>query len=115
MPRAKRNKEVTLSKVKPKGRDHKENQFQRLQAAAQANPFCYLFSIGNMRNNHLKEVREKWKGSSMFLGMNGVARKALGSDPQDEIVEGINGITKVRIRWLIPLTLSWKGISSLLY
>lgn len=95
MPRAKRNKEVTLSKVKPKGRDHKENQLQRLQAAAQANPFCYLFSVGNMRNNHLKEVREKWKGSSIFWGMNGVARKALGVDPENEIVEGISEITKV--------------------
>lgn len=95
MPRAKRNKEVTLSKVQPKGRSHKTDQHSRLQAAALCNPFCYLFSVGNMRNNHLKQVREYWKGSSLFYGMNGVARKALGKDREDEIVQGIGQITKV--------------------
>jgi len=99
MPRAKRNKEVTLSKVKSKGRDHKENQLTKLQASVSSNPYCYLFSVGNMRNNHLKEVREKWKGSSIYWGMNGVARKALGMDEGSEVGEGIREISKVSIHF----------------
>ena len=45
----------------------------------------YTFSVENMRNTYLKEIREDWKGKGrFFMGKNKVMAKALGSTPEDE-------------------------------
>ena len=38
----------------------------------------FVFKTENMRNNKMKEVREKWNHSKFFIGKNRVVAKALG-------------------------------------
>ncbi|OLL23143.1 Ribosome assembly factor mrt4 [Neolecta irregularis DAH-3] len=46
---------------------------------------CWVFSVDNMRNNTLKEIRMEWKDSRIFFGRTKVMAKALGTTPQDEV------------------------------
>lgn len=44
-----------------------------------------MFSVDNMRNLHLKNVREMWKDhSKFFLGKNRVMALALGRNESEE-------------------------------
>ena len=71
MPKSRRDRKVTLSKVKKRtGLETKQALVDRLRSAVDDKERIFVFSCDNMRNNHLKEVREKWKHSSFFLGKN---------------------------------------------
>lgn len=47
-----------------------------------------------MRNNHLKEVRQLWKGSKIFFGKLKVLALALGMTEEEEVRTGISGISQ---------------------
>lgn len=94
MPRARRNKVVSLTRVNKKTRADKESLMDKVRDAAQEHNHVWLFSVGNMRNSYLKEVRQLWDGSRLFYGKLGVIRKALGTEPEDEVRTGISGIAK---------------------
>jgi mRNA turnover protein 4 len=92
MPRARRNKVVSLTKTNKKTRVDKESLMDKVREAAQQYSFVWLFSIGNMRNAYLKEVRQLWDGSRLFYGKLGVIKKALGTQEEDEARPGLSGI-----------------------
>ncbi|KDN45443.1 hypothetical protein K437DRAFT_235803 [Tilletiaria anomala UBC 951] len=93
MPRARRNKVVTLTKTAKKTRADKESLIDKVRDAAQQYSFVWLFGIGNMRNAYLKEVRQLWEGSRLFFGKLGIMRKALGTEEGDEIRTGISALS----------------------
>ncbi|CAL0334331.1 unnamed protein product [Lupinus luteus] len=96
MPKSKRNKQVTLSKTKKKGRDHKEGIVNSIKEAAQNYKSVYVFSFENMRNQKLKEFREQLKSSSrFFLGSNKVMQVALGRSLSDEIKPNLHKLSKL--------------------
>ncbi|KOM54035.1 hypothetical protein LR48_Vigan09g269400 [Vigna angularis] len=96
MPKSKRNKQVTLSKTKKKGRDHKEAIVNGIKEAAEKYECVYVFSFENMRNQKFKEFREQLKSSSrFFLGSNKVMQVALGRSAADEISPGIHKVSKL--------------------
>lgn len=95
MPRTKRNKLVSLTKTDRKTRDDKASLMDSMRQAADEFAYVWLFSIGNMRNNYLKEVRKLWAGSKIFFGKNRVMAKALGETPEEEIKKGLGGIAQV--------------------
>ncbi|CAL0300790.1 unnamed protein product [Lupinus luteus] len=96
MPKSKRNKQVTLSKTKKKGRDHKEAIVNSIKDASEKYSSVYVFSFENMRNQKLKEFREQLKSSSrFFLGSNKVMQVALGRTPSDEIRPGLYKLSKL--------------------
>ncbi|KAE9595100.1 hypothetical protein Lal_00041257 [Lupinus albus] len=96
MPKSKRNKQVTLSKTKKKGRDHKEAIVNSIKDASDKYNSVYVFSFENMRNQKLKEFREQLKSSSrFFLGSNKVMQVALGRTPSDEIKPGLYKLSKL--------------------
>ncbi|KAK7246829.1 hypothetical protein RIF29_41699 [Crotalaria pallida] len=96
MPKSKRNKQVTLSKTKKKGRVHKEAIVNSIKEAAESYSSVFVFSFENMRNQKLKEFREQLKSSSrFFLGSNKVMQVALGRSPSDEIRPGLHKLSKL--------------------
>ncbi|XP_078427624.1 ribosomal protein L10 family protein [Wolffia australiana] len=85
MPQSKRNKVVTLSKTKKKGREHKESIVNSIRQALDEYSSVYAFTFENMRNLKFKEFREELKSSSrFFLGSNKVMQISLGRTASDE-------------------------------
>ncbi|XVF68101.1 hypothetical protein PTKIN_Ptkin10aG0176100 [Pterospermum kingtungense] len=96
MPKSKRNKIVSLSKTKKKGREHKETIVKAIKEAAENYNSIYVFSFENMRNLKFKEFREKLKPTSrFFLGSNKVMQVALGRSASDEIGPGLHKVSKL--------------------
>lgn len=96
MPKSKRNKAVTLSKTKKKGREHKEAIMNAIKEAAEKYSSVYVFSFENMRNKKFKEFREQLKSTSrFFLGSNKVMQVALGHSAADEIRPGLHKVSKL--------------------
>ncbi|KAK4777635.1 hypothetical protein SAY87_017822 [Trapa incisa] len=96
MPKSKRNRQVTLSKTKKKGRDHKETIVNSIREAVEYYSSIYVFSFENMRNLKFKEFKEQLKSSSrFFLGSNKVMQVALGRSIADEIRPRLYKVSKV--------------------
>ncbi|OIW13613.1 hypothetical protein TanjilG_07955 [Lupinus angustifolius] len=96
MPKSKRNKQVTLSKTKKKGRDHKEGIVNSIKDAAEEYNSVYVFSFENMRNQKLKEFRDQLKSNSrFFLGSNKVMQVALGRSPSHELKPNLHKLSKL--------------------
>lgn len=95
MPKSKRNRPVTLSKTKKKGREHKEAIVNSIREAVETYASMYVFAFENMRNLKFKEFREQLKSSSrFFLGSNKVMQVALGRSVADEMRPGLCKISK---------------------
>ncbi|KAH7575681.1 hypothetical protein ACOSP7_004464 [Xanthoceras sorbifolium] len=96
MPKSKRDRAVTLSKTKKKGREHKESIVNSIRDAAEKYSSIYVFSFENMRNLKFKEFREQLKPTSrFFLGSNKVMQVALGRSASDEIRPGLHKVSKL--------------------
>ncbi|WCJ18243.1 hypothetical protein M5689_000613 [Euphorbia peplus] len=96
MPKSKRNKAVSLTKTKKKGREHKETIVNSIREAAEAYNSIYVFSFQNMRNLKFKEFRDKLKSTSrFFLGSNKVMQVSLGRSVADEVRPGLYQVSKL--------------------
>ncbi|THH06882.1 hypothetical protein EW145_g3772 [Phellinidium pouzarii] len=95
MPKSKRSKIVSLTKVAKKTKEQKESLFTEVQENVDKWRYCWLFEVGAMRNTHLKTVRNLWKDSArLFFGRCAVMAKALGSTPEEEHKPGLHKIAK---------------------
>lgn len=56
----------------------------------------YVYSVENMRNSQLKDVRSRWKNDRFFYGKNRVMQLALGRTEAEEYKEGLHHVTEVR-------------------
>lgn len=54
----------------------------------------YVFSIQNMRNEKMKEVRTEWKPSKFYFGKNKVVALALGRNKEEEIEDDLHHIAE---------------------
>lgn len=85
MPRSKRDKKISLTKTERKGLQWKQQIVEDIRNCVQKYPHIYLFSVQNMRNNLLKELRSEWKKDARFIfGKNRVMQLALGKSKEDE-------------------------------
>jgi mRNA turnover protein 4 len=57
MPLAKKNKVVSLTKVKPKVREHKEFIVKKVHGFMDKYKFLYVLSYDNMSTNNFKNFR----------------------------------------------------------
>jgi len=80
MPKSKRDRKVTLSKVTKKiGLNFKQELIDKIRQAVDDYDRLFVFNVENMRNKKLKALREEWrKTSKFFLGKNRVMSIALG-------------------------------------
>lgn len=65
MPKSKRARVVHLTKVEKKGKELSQKLFANVQEAASNYAYLYVFSVENMRNNYLKDVRAEFSDSRL--------------------------------------------------
>lgn len=95
MPRSKRNKVVTLSKtIKKPGRENNEKLFTQIRECVDTYEHIFVFSVDNMRNTYLKDVRNELGDSRLFFGKTKVMAKALGLTREDEYREGLSTLSQ---------------------
>ncbi|KAF4212785.1 hypothetical protein CNMCM8980_000294 [Aspergillus fumigatiaffinis] len=94
MPRSKRARIVHESKVTKKS--HKE-QTRRLYAnireCVENYDHLFLFSVDNMRNTYLKDVRTEFADSRLFFGKTKVMAVALGHNPETEAAPNLHKLS----------------------
>ena len=97
MPRSRRQKVTTLSKTPLRStKASKAALVNQLRQAIDEYDHIFLFSVGDMRNDGLKELRAHWRGSGrFFFGKGKVMAKALGETPETEYQDGLYKLAQV--------------------
>ena len=90
MPRSKRNKVVTLTKVNSKGRDLKSTMVATLQASMDEFSNLFHLKFENLRSSRMRGIRMDWRESKLFLGKNSVAKIALGRTEEEEYLSTVD-------------------------
>ena len=94
MPKSKREKLLSLTQTAKKGKEGKEALFRNVRAAIDTYRYTWVFSVDNMRNTYLKDVRARWSDSRILLGRSKVIAKAIGITPAEAYSDGIEGLQK---------------------
>ncbi|XP_065063121.1 mRNA turnover protein 4 homolog [Rhopilema esculentum] len=94
MPKSKRNKIVTLSKTTSKGMELKKELVDKVKTSVDEFAYIYIFSVENMRNSKIKDIRNEWRSSRFFFGKNKVMAVALGRSHEDEYKENLHEVSK---------------------
>lgn len=93
MPKSKRSKVIHLTQVDKKTREHKERLFENIRESIPNYQHIFVFSIDNMRNTYLKDVRQEMSDSRIFLGKRTLMSRALGRTPEEAHAENLNQLT----------------------
>ncbi|MCJ8744665.1 hypothetical protein PDJAM_G00121220 [Pangasius djambal] len=94
MPKSKRDKKVSLTKTVKKGLEAKQKLIEELRKCVDTYRYVFIFSVENMRNSKLKDIRTAWKHSRFFFGKNKVMMIALGKGPTDEYKDNLHKVSK---------------------
>lgn len=92
MPSSKRNRVVTTSKTKKNHKELVKRLHSNVQEAAEQYSHIWVFSVENVRNNFIKQVRVDFADSRIFMGKTKVMQVALGRSQETEIVPGVSGL-----------------------
>ena len=63
MPKSKRQKVIHLTKVDKKGKELTFKLFANVRECLDQYQYCFVFSVENMRNTYLKDVRAEFNDS----------------------------------------------------
>ena len=63
MPKSKRAKVITLSRTEKKGKELTLRLFANVRDSIDRYGYCFVFSVENMRNTYLKDVRQEFSDS----------------------------------------------------
>ncbi|KYK60145.1 60S acidic ribosomal protein P0 [Drechmeria coniospora] len=94
MPKSKRAKVFNLTQVDKKTREQKDKLFQNIRDAVADYQHCFVFSVDNMRNSYLKDVRHELSDCRLFFGKTKLMAKALGQSPSEAVAPGIEDLTQ---------------------
>ncbi|KAF3690024.1 mRNA turnover protein 4 -like protein [Channa argus] len=94
MPKSKRDKKISLTKTVKKGLESKQKLIEELRKCVDTYRNLFIFSVANMRNNKLKDIRTAWKHSRFFFGKNKVMVVALGKGETDEYKDNLHKVSK---------------------
>ncbi|GBG78236.1 hypothetical protein CBR_g26270 [Chara braunii] len=96
MPKSKRNKLVSLTVTKKRGKERKETMVGNVRECFDKYESLYVIGWKNMRNTKMKELRDQFSSTSrFFLGSNKVLQIALGRSQADEEREGLHKVSEV--------------------
>jgi mRNA turnover protein 4 len=118
MPKSRRAKVFHMTQVSKKTRENKEKLFENIRECIPNYQHCFVFSVDNMRNNHLKDVRKEMNDCryafpfpllpqsisstnqstnscvcSIFFGKTKLTARALGSTPEEAQSPGLDKLT----------------------
>mmetsp|Transcript_31056 Transcript_31056/g.29654 ORF Transcript_31056/g.29654 Transcript_31056/m.29654 type:complete len:216 (-) Transcript_31056:1167-1814(-) len=93
MPKSKRNKVVSLTKTRAKGRPLKTKLVEELRNACDEYKHIYVFSFQNLRAGIFKDIRQHFRESRIFMGKNKIAQIALGRSPEDEFKDNLHHLS----------------------
>ncbi|KAG6015764.1 mRNA turnover and ribosome assembly protein [Claviceps lovelessii] len=113
MPKSRRAKTFHLTQVSKKTREQKDKLFQNIRDAIPEYQHCFVFSVDNMRNSALKDVRHELNDCRLFFGKTKLMAKALGQNPSEAIVPGIEDLTKY-LSGTVGLLLTNRPVQSIL-
>ncbi|KAK0403303.1 hypothetical protein QR680_016849 [Steinernema hermaphroditum] len=95
MPRSKRDKEISLTKVKKKTRETKTSLVEDIKSCVDTYKNVFVFTIENMRSTKFIGVRQNFKQNSrFFFGKNNVMAIALGRKADDEYADELHKISE---------------------
>lgn len=95
MPRSKRNRVVSLTKVKKKGKEWKKSLIESVHGALDEYPRVILFRYECMRNSSLAPLREDLKETCrILLTPNSLLRLAIGKNAASEYRPNLNKVVK---------------------
>ena len=80
MPQSKRNKVVSLTKVAPKTREHKEFIVNKVHTFMGRYKHLYVLTFDNMSTNNFKNLKESIEDSKFLMGKNKVLGVAFGTE-----------------------------------
>lgn len=83
-----------MTTTKKKGRNAKEDLLQKVRDCVDEYSHVCVFSVENMRNNLLKDLRDQLGTGRIFLGKNKVLQLALGRSESDEYKDGLHFVSK---------------------
>lgn len=81
---------VSLTKTNKKGLLLKQKTIEEIRNSLSKYEHVFLFTVDNMRNTKLKDLRSEWKDSRFFFGKNKVMAVALGRTKSDEVEDQLN-------------------------
>ncbi|TNM88722.1 hypothetical protein fugu_004976 [Takifugu bimaculatus] len=92
MPKSKRDKKISLTKTVKKGLEVKQKLITELRQCVDTYRNLFIFSVANMRNSKIKDIRTAWKHSRFFFGKNKVMIIALGKGDTDEYRDNLHKV-----------------------
>ena len=97
MPKSKRNRVVSLTRTDAQGSEGKEALIRDVRECLDTYASTYLFSVKNMRNAMLKQVRTEWRRSRFFFGKNKVMAIAFGKNEAEAHVPGSHLVSEALV------------------
>lgn len=94
MPKSKRAKVVSLTKVRKKDKSLKDDHIEGIREASGKFKTALLIRVENERNQFLKEVRRKLHPGRLFYGKNKLMQHALGMTPECECQDNIHKLAQ---------------------
>ncbi|KAK9505919.1 hypothetical protein O3M35_009879 [Rhynocoris fuscipes] len=113
MPKSKRDKKVSLTKTTKKGLEAKQRLIEAIRNSVNKYNNIFVFSVENMRNTQLKELRESWSDSRFFFGKNKVMTLGLGRKKEDEVEDSLHHISS-RLKGQCGLLFTDKSVADVL-
>lgn len=115
MPKSKRARLVHTSSVQKKPSKQKSaSLYSAVRAAADTHAHIFVFSVENMRNTYLKDIRQHFgEGSRLFFGKTKVMAKALGLSEEEEYAPGLSGLGSY-LRGSVGLLCTNRGVEEVL-
>lgn len=83
---------VSLTKTDKKGLALKQKIVEDVRNCVEKYKSIYVFTVRNMRNQKIKEVREEWKPSRFFFGKNKIIAIGLGRTKEEEVQDDIHKV-----------------------
>ncbi|XP_034253958.1 mRNA turnover protein 4 homolog [Thrips palmi] len=95
MPKSKRDVKISLTKTKPKDLQFKQQKIEELRQCVEQYERIFVFSVENMRNTKLKDLRNDWRDDSRFyFGKNKIMQLGFGRNKADELYPNLHKLSK---------------------
>uniref|UniRef100_A0A915DNE4 Ribosome assembly factor mrt4 n=1 Tax=Ditylenchus dipsaci TaxID=166011 RepID=A0A915DNE4_9BILA len=96
MPSSKRDKVVSLTKVKKKTKEGKLSLIEEIRKSVTDYANLFVFSMENLRGTKFVQIRQKFKATSrFFFGKNNLVSVALGRSDEDEVEKDLHKVSQM--------------------